>query len=244
MRLQAYILNEGRSRKISEDRAKDLLTSKCSDSLKAWKKNDGSYIFRGVDNINDYLRINSSVKKERMSANTTNEYTFLINHILSSWKKYPLRNIICSTSDKNAGHYGTTYNVFPVNGTRIGVCSNEDIWFSFRKSGILNLDNVNDFIFNLEAMNYNASELSSLVRRLTKDEVDKMDLIKFDLLPLDKWDEKDTFYTFLDNVLDPDANGFKLKKAGQSLPKGKEVWFNGEAVLITKHDPKEILMEL
>ena len=144
------MLNEGRTKPLDSEKAKDILHTKCSNALKAFSRNK-RYIFRGIQDFDgDYGYINSSNFEDRTSANASNEYTILINDILPSWKKYPKRNIICTISGAYASDYGVTYNVFPFNGTKIGVCPSMDIWSSFAYSlGGHTLPYINNFIIRL-----------------------------------------------------------------------------------------------
>ena len=128
MRLKQF-LTEERSKKISRDKALDILQTKCSKAVKAYKK--GNIIYRGIDMDDDYAFVSPS-KFTRQSANTDNYYT-LINDNSPAWKDYPKRSksIVCTTDFESAQRYGTLYTVFPFDAAKIGVCSNHDYWWSF-----------------------------------------------------------------------------------------------------------------
>jgi len=61
----------------------------------------------------------------RYSAYSPNGYTLLFNH-LPSWKKFPKRNIICSTSRIGLGGDGT-FRVIPFDNSNWGVVPGDDI---------------------------------------------------------------------------------------------------------------------
>jgi len=68
---------------------------------------------------------------ERESANTSNYYTVILDHVLSPLG-FPKRSasIICANW-KNRGHasgYGTMYAIIPFDGVKIGVCPYHDMW--------------------------------------------------------------------------------------------------------------------
>jgi len=242
MRLQAYILNEGRSKRVNIEHAKLMLFNECSDAFKAWRRNKEKYIYRGFDASDYYMTIDSKKFPERASANTTNEYTILFNHILKSWTKYPRRNVICSTDDINAASYGYTYFVFPVNGTKIGVCSDQDIWLSFKKGmGGRSLYRVNDFMFEVYGNYYNANDLGGFLHTTYLNHVDGHFIRTFKFM--ENWKEGESLYDYFNKILNPDKNGFKLVKVGQPLPKDREVWFDGEALLV-KYHPKQFMDDL
>lgn len=96
----------------------------------------GHKIYRGMkagSNVeNNILIADSSKAPPRRSANTHNFYTYIIDNS-KDWKRFPKRSMsfICSTNARSAGSYGIVYQVFPVNGTKIGVCPSRDFWAAF-----------------------------------------------------------------------------------------------------------------
>lgn len=244
MRFEQYILNEnsGRSKDISFDKTKEMLHKNCSQALKAWKKNKG-YIYRGsYTKIGKYGYMDSSKFKERTSANTTNEYTVLINHILDSWKQYPKRNVICSTDDNNAATYGDTYHVFPFDNTKIGVCSNFDIWSSFKNFD--QLTDVNSFITDTYGNYDSVKDLEKWLKNTKIGELDGDILDDKYYRDFLNYNFDMTIYDLFNNILlNPKKNGFKLVNVGTPLPKDREVWFDGKAVMV-KYWPKDIMEKL
>lgn len=81
--------------------------------------------------------------KIQISDPTNNERTFhspvwqnLIIDNTKAWEGYPKRkfSLVCSTSNSFAEKYGTSYVVIPLKkDVSIGVCSADDIWFSFEE---------------------------------------------------------------------------------------------------------------
>lgn len=101
-----------------------------------------NYLYRGFEDDGDYYIIDGS-KGERVSKNTTNYYTLILDQIFatgSAYKNYPLRSksIICSTSKKTASHYGNVYVVLPFKGVDIGYIGSDDIWNSDIEIGEMN----------------------------------------------------------------------------------------------------------
>ena len=77
MRFENYILNEGRSKTITEEQVIEMLSAYCSKAVKTYAS---SPIYRGVNNRDDYLYISPNPLKPRKSANTANFYTLIMNN--------------------------------------------------------------------------------------------------------------------------------------------------------------------
>jgi hypothetical protein len=117
-------------------------------------------MWRGSEHDFAALKIIEPSKHERVSANTSNVYTLLIDN-LRSWSEYPKRSrsIICSTSAFNAAGYGVhnpPHQVFPEDGAKIGVAPRSDIWNSFEKGlseiSVPTLPQFNELILTLAAI--------------------------------------------------------------------------------------------
>lgn len=135
MRLQAFIIDEGRTKTLSSDTALDLIENKCSKHVKGLQDMKRPRIYRGIKTFNDeYGIVDPRQGRERLSANTSNHMTLLMDN-LPSWKGYPKRSqsIICSTSIQTAQHYGWNgvYHIYPTNGCNMGIVPTRDIWQSF-----------------------------------------------------------------------------------------------------------------
>lgn len=122
-------------KQISEKELLEMLTD-------LYKSHDNlpRYIYRGMKDIGDYAIVQGDLGS-RISRNTTNHYTKIIdNNIKSINKDYPLRSksIICSTSRETASNYGpVVYVIIPYPDTIIGKCPSDDIWRSKLKIGKL-----------------------------------------------------------------------------------------------------------
>lgn len=61
---------------------------------------------------------------------------------------------------------------------------------------------------------------------------DKLDLLRYGWLQ-DFAEWNGTFLNFIDDLLDPDKNGFDLVTIGSDIKKGREVWLDSESVLVS-----------
>lgn len=99
----------------------------------SWKTR---FIFRGT-------RLNEGdaefeVRKHpvgRVSANTSNEFTLMVDGVLSSWNNFPKRSesFICSTSQFQAEAFGDLHLLFPLGDANVGICSENDMWSSMNR---------------------------------------------------------------------------------------------------------------
>lgn len=249
MRLDKFVsLNEGRSKKVSEDFVRDFLERRGNEAVK------GTLMYRGVGRYQgDYLYINPSEFDARISPYAHNNFYNLLLSNLPSWKNYPKRNksIICTTDMDNAKGRGDgdAYIVIPRNGAKIGVCSKEDIWISFEF-----VDSLNDINWSLE--DFFENTIFKEEGYYTPDDLDRnynefVKACKFADTIKNKY-EFPSFYDwlkpyflnkdmklldFLNKTLDPKRNGFKLKKTGDDLFSRRETWTNSDCVLIKRWSP-------
>jgi len=219
-----------RSKKISEMEAKDIILKKCKKSMEL-EKRTGIRLIRGTKESGDFLFSQPSKGQPRKSANTENYITLLVDHILPSWKNYPDRSksLVCHTNKKlyfNSVYGSTTYAVFPFDDSSIGICPDDDWWGSFDET--LYPKDVPGFNTLLE-------ELFGLNDNITYQELKK--ILNTVTPPLDsktfKSFTKGNFLTYLDVLLSPIKNNFKLIKTGGRLPtKIREAWTDGDSILI------------
>jgi len=148
-RFNTYLLTEDRSKPIDEQKAKELINSKCTNILNKYKKTK-SRIYRGKRGDLDYMLIAPGRGKLRRSHNTRNYYTLLIDN-LKVWSAYPKRSrsIVCSTNIGKASGYGELYIVFPYNTAKIGVCPTDDIWDSIQSNYQYDLNTFNRMLQSL-----------------------------------------------------------------------------------------------
>lgn len=150
----------------SEDEIVKLIKDKCD------VKN---YLYRGFEDDGDYYIIDGS-KGKRVSRNTTNYYTVIIDEIFKtsvSYKGYPLRSesIICSTSKKTAEHYGNLYVVLPFKGVEIGYIGSDDIWNKEIEIGDFNLK-IDQWNIIFEYMNISDDNFHDIINTLVRDHRD------------------------------------------------------------------------
>lgn len=237
MRLFNY-LNESRTKSISELKAFDTMVSECRDIAKEFIGN--VYIMRGSDTTEDYLHLKPG-KEFRKSAHTSNYYTlFINNHPL--WKNYPKRQIICSggSGERAFNHFArSTYFVFPIDGSKIGICPDDDIWSSFNyqirkyfnRSDVSNLIEFNEV---LDYYGFSDDSWSELKKQLQNEEISIKNGKSMNAMKL------------LEEVLNPDKNGFKVETTSNfSLRPNDnlEVWLDSECILVHSYKG-EILEEL
>lgn len=100
-----------------------------SQAVEAYKNNQIIYRGDNLEVLGAYV-----IPGIRVSADGEyNVYTKLLSDILPSWREYPKRNraAICTNDYKYTNLYGNRYCIFPINDTKIGICSKNDIWASF-----------------------------------------------------------------------------------------------------------------
>jgi hypothetical protein len=151
MKLEHFLLTEGRTQKIDEEDFYKNVKSQCSDILNTYKKRE--FYFRGITDFSQKFGFIKPKNFERVSRNTDNYYTLLMDN-LPSWKSFPKRSksIVFSNDVEMGSSYGNTYILFPKNGAKIGRAPEQDIWYSFKtlegefRSSSFILSDFNDFI--------------------------------------------------------------------------------------------------
>jgi hypothetical protein len=239
MRLKQYI-NEGRSVSITELKALKYIKMHC---MNAWF---GHKIYRGNRKLDDdYYLLDASTYDERTSPFADNNFYNLLLSNLPSWKKYPKRNksVICTTSSHNAENRGngTYYYVLPVDNAIIGVCPAGDIWDSFYASDI----DLGTFSSDLEIFLYDQVSKSARDTDRDYDEFvsvcEKADRLKkeeeLNIDEVSAWLEKYIMsplplIEYLDKILSPKKNKFKLVKSGHDLYDNREVWTDAKCILV------------
>lgn len=108
----------------SEEEIWKLLNKHCKDALGELP------IVRGMKPFKNGYGIIHGAAGERMSANTSNHYTLILDGVLP--KEYPRRgkSIICANwkNRKYAAGYGTLHAIIPFDDVTIGVCPERDIF--------------------------------------------------------------------------------------------------------------------
>jgi len=247
-RFENYILNEGRSKTITEEQVIEMLSVYCSKAVKTYAL---SPIYRGVNNKDDYFYILPNPLKPRISANTANFYTLIMNNA-PKWKKYPKRQIICSTNSNTAVSFGggmrNSFQVFPYNGSKIGVCPTDDIWNSI---DMFNLNTVNEtiqYLLEFFGMDWDDikkyKQLINAFKKIKVKNIDWDNIYTTDEI-VDSISSFTTLYDWAMDFYDPSKNGFKVIKVGSKLPIGdNEVWLDSKCVMIRKKKVNYIMRQL
>lgn len=247
MRLKQRI-DEGGGKSLHLDTTIDTIIQDCSDAWNGYK--NGHVLFRGNNAHGEVVHYKG--RTDRKSANTGNYYTLAIDND-SKWKAYPKRSesFICTTDEYYARNYGgNVYNVFPVNGTKYGICPDIDMWWSFKRTlKEVSLHRLNGMIvtrsgkFGIAGGVYNNVKTLSDFKKLSKifDERvkeylhgEQLEDFKSDFI----WKHYDgDLIKMFQKLLDPKKNGFKIGKSMMDIPiadgsKGNEVWFSGECYMI------------
>jgi hypothetical protein len=217
----------------------------CSDMIKRGKLAD-SYIYRGGDFFDDIdAAIGDPTTKERRSANTHNYYTYIIDNS-EEWKNYPprSRSFICSTDRGTASNFGEPYLYFPVNGSKIAQCPENDLWGVFGGPG--------GDVFgggSLEEFNDRLAELFRVISPEVRKHDSTLQVFLESLAAVDTEYKKQGHKAFIETLTDDEdhdsmysqfisfiANG--IKRTG-SLRKALEDFFdpklNGVALYATKN---------
>jgi len=246
MRYESYLLQEGRSVKISQEQAFESVKKNCDQAWQAYQNN--KLFFRGLKDTNEYLFIDPKQGKPRESANTKNYYTLLVDNS-PYWKKYPKRSqsIIGSNSFSYASKYGSVYEIFPYDNSKIGVAPKSDFWFSFENT-LGTGNSLNFFNFKIEKLfnlynvdlkfnNYNSfkKSLSELEKEL-RDDVDHFSVL--DVITKIWRLKSESFLDNLNKILDPKPNNFEVVTNMNNIPSkaqgnGQEMWTDGKCVMIS-----------
>ncbi|MCK5017252.1 MAG: hypothetical protein KAS32_09275 [Candidatus Peribacteraceae bacterium] len=244
MRLKAFVISEDRSKPIALDEAMSIVESQCGDALNSFTK--GNILYRGIDGKRqDTQALYIEPKKyTRESRNTTNTYTLVMDNA-PKWRSYPKRSqsIICSTSEETARGFGFLFYVFPKDGAKYGVAPEEDLWWSFKPTVGVPLDDFNDAIEHWLSKNLlnihdfaDFKTYKDLIKKFKEvDNAIKKDSID-NLILADIWEPLINYngdlLSLVQEVFDPKKNGFKVTKSLNGLPKNKEVWTDQPSVLI------------
>jgi len=256
--------HSGRSKPISREKFEKIKESKAS----AYDLDDGK-IFRGIRGFGyDFAKIDPAPHKERKSSYAqTNYYTLIINNSFP-WRRYPKRELSCTTSSSKAAGYGDTYIVIPYDGVEWGVCPAKDIFFSFgRLHEVVGFDSIDrfmsvirsffkeyldsepdendftDFKWHLEKLGDKLSEIGFF-------EESYSDMLKdgFENLwgPYEdsKFFEYNEFDQFVFDLVDPEKNNFELQETWSGAAENREVWTGGPCLLVRvaflKENPDEL----
>lgn len=254
------------------DEIKEVLARpEYSQAVEAYK--NGHRIYRGQKRQEEHLAA-IVTPGTRRSKDGSNLYTRLFSDILSSWIDYPKRNksTICTTSKKMAENYSDHYIfvIFPKNNTKIGQCSNRDIWFSFpfleRKTNedldvfTITLSKFISFVLNqlysdtdkifLLGTTQEIFFLFTVVENICQTDLNES---KYEeILENNGIDYPDTYLElynvakkgklldYIEYLLNPKVNKIKLITVNEIIDSNKEVWFEGQHLMIREDVVYEI----
>jgi len=209
-----------------------------------------SLLYRGKSE--KYGKIHLSDPTENNRNNGTAWYNFIIDNT-EAWKGYPLRSksIICTTNLSYASTYGTRYVVIPIKAdVSIGVCSEDDMWYSFNNfisiardifidGGFRDFTDFEDYCYNLLDIDSPATSFEYFKTITNNNDIleniyDETVVSNY----IDNIMDKDgNFFNFLAKYMTPDENNFKLLKYNfdLELPKENEVWTDSKCLLIERN---------
>jgi hypothetical protein len=250
MRLNNFLLNESRSIKISENDCIEMIKKDYMDAIHSKNR-----IYRGNNEDAPFLYIKPS-NYERESPYAVNNYYNLLLSNLPSWSKYPKRNksVICTTEYDVADRYKNSdfpYLVLPKDGAEIGVCPENDIWFSFRGSGIHVLNDLNDVLKNIikvaaaDEKIRDYKHLEMVLKNIYYDEEEDTEIYsifkQFQIIIKDY--PKTSLFNLINDLLSPVDNDFKVTNIKNRIPDGLEVWISDPCILICADEQGDEVMK-
>lgn len=197
-------------------------------------------IWRSMKNHREPLVYISPSTGERESQNTANFYTILMDNS-PYFAKYPKRSksLVGTTDLGRARNYaGTTYALFPYNGTKIGVCPDADIWDTR-----LDLDELGGSVYDFPDLNNCLRDDLWLPPNwngiLNNIKTPKFAERLYNITPKYNGVPMMTPENFLEKILtamSPARTGFQLlsmkQLANRRGEKKTEVWFSGDCIAI------------
>lgn len=194
----------------------------------------------------------------------------LLNDLLDNapeWSKFPKRSnsIICSTASEAASSEDTVYVVLPVNGAKIGVCSDDHYYTSFnrleKRYGVKDagefekrfkalVESVNNFVHEQNPSEWNIEGIRQICGMFDNIQKTVKGVHEFETYyntttddNISRWTKNYSGSLFKDvmDAIDPELNGFKCVKVSEKLEKDKEVWFTNECYLVSKAKFSELV---
>lgn len=250
--MKIYQLNED-IKDLETEELHRLLETDYSDAYE--HAQDGKFIYKGM-----YTSLPPNKAhlleplKNRPSQNTLNYYTLWMNNS-KQWSEFPKRSVICTTSASNAGDYGfQTFIILPKNGSKIGVCSDFDLWTSFDfGGGMADASDVNHFFRALFEKYFKNTPYSyeDLVKMLKSIEVDDQSIEYVSTLMsrhglnkallIDIFKEEGAYGLFAKLF---NTKGFKLTDVDgvyNFSDDKREVWFDNEFIAIDLNSRNDVL---
>ena len=198
-------------------------------------------IWRGFKSLTQPFFYLDPSKGERMSQNTTNHYTSLMDNspYMKGWPKRS-KSFIASSGTSYAGAFGNPYMIIPFDGVDIAVCPETDLWQTpvsipelgkkySRGDSHRDLSDLNDWLYN--TLGFSSARFEDMVTMSKTEEFAKN--VAYYISP-DVDPSK--VIPALQKALSPQKTGFRLMSIAeyaQERPKNKEVWFSGPCYAIS-----------
>lgn len=257
MRFERHLLLErkGRTEEIDLNTFIDIATRAHMDNFQ-WFISTGQALYRGHISINSHYGYVKPKDFDRVSANTSNYYTMLLDNS-KKWNKFPKRSksLICGNQFKAAyGSMSERYVVIPKDGSKIGICPTDDFWDAFHMTytGSDMSEFNQDLEWIIEAFGMNRPKDINTLRKQVKlidsqvaqlDDMDGYDAMRrqtrvnstndlWQMMKMKQW----TLSEVLDYIIDPKENNFRLIDHPKNLPTGRsrECWTDGDSLLLKK----------
>ncbi len=223
----------------------------------------GVRIYRGLSHTESKYRHKPQMQfGQRVSANTDNYYTLIVDHD-PAWSDYPPRSasIICTNRLNIAGGYGTTYVVLPEGDPLLGICSSVDYWDSFDRvklmgGGHTGLSDLNMIIKRMATQwahisNYKPTDYNHLIQvlEIIDEEIAAKNINWPDYVNSSTdWKMQEQSQLMLRTpegslleklqwLLNPDANNFRHAHLSDisELPGHHELWMHAGIYMINTH---------
>lgn len=231
MRFKDYLAEEEAARyrtELEAEQAWELLNKHCKDALKDIE----TPIVRGMKGFDRGFGVIHGEAGGRMSRNTTNHYTVILDAVLP--KEYPKRSasIICANWDNRhhaMGYGGKLFAVIPFDGVKIAVCPDSDIWDTQITIG-KESDSIEDWNMNLRGV--------GIHDKMSFDEMmAKLERQRADTLPTASWiDDIDHDKKIKDVFEAAYTKPFKLTTSAEAIYNDgavHELWIGGKCVAIS-----------
>lgn len=224
------------SEELEIERARETMNKYCTEAFPMLK----NPIWRGMTGSAKVIMINPATGV-RKSQNTANFYTDLVDSspFMAGWPKRS-SSLICSTSRDYAGSYQwgekSLYAIFPMDGTKIAMCSDRDMWDTnvsipeLRKNFTGTGNNMSRFNDWLSDLNLNDNPGWMETAHKSPYVIDECE---------EYGQDPKNFISILHKALSPKNAGFQLLTVPEyiatNLPQsdyGREVWIGGKVIAI------------
>ncbi len=247
---------------LDKDSAIKKISERCSESLQQAIKGTCLYFAESSDLEFGLMR------PDVMNYDEDDRYQLL--HILmentAGWAKFPKRerSVITSTSSVPMDKNHNVFIILPVNGTKLGICTEDDFYTSFDKieqefdvkdayefeQSLRQLLNcVNHFVHEIDIEDWTNSDVIKVCKMFDNIMTSMKGSYNFKIFyetttgnSLRNWSKKTPLYDQICHFMDPELNGFEVKKITEiKKQKNREVWFSNECYIISKNLFNEIL---